>query len=328
MALPVTQPEALPLDARGRLMQRATLAAFLVGLALVAAKLAAFLATDSMAMLSSLIDSLLDVCASMVNFLAVRHSLQPADREHRFGHGKAESLAGLGQSVFIGGSAVFLFIEAGRRLFAPLPVTNSAIGVVVVVAALIATVVLVRFQSAVVRRTGSIAVTADALHYRTDLLLNGSVLLALVVGPWLGWNWFDPVLALAIGFFVLYGAWRIVLSSLDILMDRELSDDDRARIRALCQAQPEVLGVHDLRTRSAGQNIFVQLHLELDGGMRLRQANAIAHRVEDSILAVFPGAEVLIHQDPTGEEPTGGDPTGEAPRASARSKIAAGAKVG
>ena len=162
MALPVSDTGAMDFAARGRLMRRATAAAFLVGLALVAAKLAAFLLTGSMAMLSSLIDSLLDVCASLVNFLAVRHSLQPADREHRFGHGKAESLAGLGQSVVIGGSAVFLFIEAGRRLFAPQPVVNSGIGVAVVVVTLIVTIALVRFQSQVVRRTGSLAVSGSA----------------------------------------------------------------------------------------------------------------------------------------------------------------------
>jgi len=187
-----------------------------------------------------------------------------------------------------------------------------------IVASLIVAVALVRFQSSVVRQTGSIAVSADALHYRGDLLLNGGVLLALVVGPWLGWNWLDPALALVIGGFVLYGAWRIVVNSLDVLMDREVSDQDRARIRALCEAQPEVIGVHEMRTRSAGQNIFVQLHLELDGGMRLREANAIAHRVEHEIQAAFPGAEVLIHQDPTSEPP----------HVAARNKTTAEAKAG
>jgi ferrous-iron efflux pump FieF len=304
MALPVTAaPDAVPVAMRAHLMRRATLAALAVGVTLAAAKLVAFLLTGSVAMLSTLIDSLLDIAASAVNVLAVRHALQPADREHRFGHGKAESLAGLGQSVFIGGSAVFLFVEAGRRLFEPEPVVNSGIGVVVVVLTMVATVALVRFQASVIKRTGSLAVSADHLHYRGDLLLNGGVLLALVLGPWLGWTWVDPALALVIGGFVLYGAWRIVVDSLDILMDRELSDADRGRIRALCQAHPQVLGVHEMRTRSAGQNIFVQLHLELDGGMSLREANAIAHRVERDIQAAFPGAEVLIHQDPTTEPP-------------------------
>jgi ferrous-iron efflux pump FieF len=303
MALSVSDAAILPIAARARLMRLATLASVAAGLALLAAKLVAFLVTDSVAMLSSLIDSLLDVCAALVNYLAVRHALQPADREHRFGHGKAESLAGLGQSVFIGGAAVFLFIEAGQRLFDPQPVVHSGVGIAVALGATVVTFALVRFQRFVIRRTGSVAVSADALHYFGDLLLNGAVILALVVGPWFGWDWFDPVLALVIGAVVLYSAWRIVLRSLEILMDHELSDADRERIRALCEAQPQVIGVHDLRTRSAGQKIFVQLHLELDGGMTLRQANAIAHGAEEKIQAAFPGAEVLIHQDPTTEAP-------------------------
>src|SRR5260221_55735 len=261
MALPVIDLAVPALEARARLMRRATAASVAVALMLVVAKLAAFVLTGSMAMLSTLIDSLLDVCASLVNLWAVRQALQPADREHRFGHGKAEPLAGLGQAAFIGGSAAFLFIEAGPRLFDPQPVINSAIGVAVVMLAMVATLGLVRFQASVIRRTDSLAVSADALHYRGDLLLNGGVLVALVAGPWLGWHWLDPLLALMIGGFVLYSAWRIVLKSLDMLMDHELSDADRARIRALCQTQPEVLRVHDMRTRRAGHNIFIQLHL-------------------------------------------------------------------
>ncbi len=301
VSLDHTSPQAL--HSRARLMRWATGASVTAATVLMLAKLAAFLATDSMAVLSSLIDSALDVCASLLNLLAVRQALQPADREHRFGHGKAESLAGLGQSVFIGGSAVFLFIEAVPRLVDPQPVVNSGVGVAVSVVAMAVTLALVRFQSYVVRHTGSLAVSADSLHYVGDLLLNAAVIVALLVGPWLGWQWFDPALSLVIGGFVLYGAWRIVLKSLNVLMDHELSDADRARIRAICQAHPEVLGVHDMRTRSAGQNIFVQLHLELDGAMRLRDANAIAHTVEEQIQAEFPGAEVLIHQDPTTEAP-------------------------
>ncbi len=292
MALSVDAAAALPAADRARLMRRATGASLAVALVLVAAKLAAVVVTDSTAMLSTLIDSLLDVVASLVNLLAVRQALVPADREHRFGHGKAESLAGLGQALFIGGSAVFLFVEAGQRLIAPHPVTNSEIGIA-----------LVRYQAAVVRRTGSVAVSADRLHYTSDLMLNAGVILALVLGPWLGLPWIDPLLALAIGGYVLYGAWRIVLSSLDTLMDKEVSDADRARIRAICKAHPEVIDVHEMRTRTAGANVFVQLHLVLDGAMSLHHANLIAHAVEQSITAEFPGAEVIIHQDPSTETP-------------------------
>lgn len=303
MAVSVTAAASLPAEARARLMRRATGASLAVAGVLSIAKLGAVVVTDSTAMLSTLIDSLLDVMASLLNLLAVRQALVPADREHRFGHGKAESLAGLGQALFIGGSAVFLFIEAGQRLADPRPVANSAIGIVVVLLSMAATVALVRYQASVVRRTGSVAVSADKLHYVSDLMLNGGVILALVLAPALGLPWIDPLLALAIGGYVLYGAWRIVLLSLDSLMDRELSDGDRARIRALCEAHPKVIGVHQMRTRSAGPNVFIQLHLVLDGAMSLREANAIAHAVDDSIRAAFPGAEVLIHQDPSSEPP-------------------------
>jgi ferrous-iron efflux pump FieF len=294
---------ALPAETRARLMRRATAASLAVAVIFSVAKLGALAATDSTAMLSTLIDSLLDVVTSLLNLLAVRQALVPADREHRFGHGKAESLAGLGQALFIGGSAVFLFIQAGRRLIDPQPITNSEIGIVVVVASMIATIALVRYQASVVRRTASVAVSADRLHYASDLMLNAGVILALVLGPWLGWPWIDPLFALAIGGYVLYGAWRLVLSSLDTLMDKEVSDADRARIRAICKARPEVLDVHEMRTRSAGANLFVQLHLVLDGAMSLHQANLIAHAVEQDIQAEFPGAEVIIHQDPSTETP-------------------------
>jgi ferrous-iron efflux pump FieF len=303
MALSLDAAAALPAADRARLMRRATAASLTVAIVLVAAKLVAVVVTDSTAMLSTLIDSLLDVVASLVNLLAVRQALVPADREHRFGHGKAESLAGLGQALFIGGSAVFLFIEAGQHLVTPQPVTHSEVGIVVVVASMIATVALVRYQAAVVRRTGSVAVSADRLHYTSDLLLNAGVILALVLGPWLGWPWIDPLFALAIGGYVLYGAWRIVLSSLDTLMDKEVPDADRARIRAICKTHPEVIDVHEMRTRTAGANIFVQLHLVLDGAMSLHRANQIAHAVEQGIMAEFPGAEVIIHEDPSTETP-------------------------
>jgi ferrous-iron efflux pump FieF len=303
MAVSVDAAAVLPAETRARLMRRATGASLTVAAVFSVAKLGAVTVTDSTAMLSTLIDSLLDVVASLLTLLAVRQALVPADREHRFGHGKAESLAGLGQAVFIGGSAVFLFVQAGRRLVDPQPVSHSLVGIAVVVASMIATVLLVRYQASVVRRTGSVAVSADKLHYASDLMLNAGVILALVLGPWLGWPWIDPLLALAIGGFVLYGAWRIVLQSLDILMDRELADAERARIRAICEAHPDVLGVHEMRTRRAGADIFVQLHLVLDGALSLRRANSIAHAVEQSIQTEFPGAEVLIHEDPSSEAP-------------------------
>ncbi|MBL8836596.1 MAG: cation diffusion facilitator family transporter [Alphaproteobacteria bacterium] len=285
-----------------RLVRRATYAAVVAAASMIAAKAAAWALTESVSVLSSLVDSLLDVAASTVNLLAVRHALTPPDREHRFGHGKAEPLAGLAQAAFITGSAVLLVLEAINRLSFPQPVSNSAIGIAVIGFSMAVTLALVAFQRAVVKRTGSVAVSADSLHYASDLILNGSVIASLVLAGWFGWQAVDPIFALAIGVYILWSALRIARMSLDLLMDRELPDVDRARIKTIAMAHPEVRNVHDLRTRSTGPQIFVQMHLELDGAMPLMRAHAIADAVEASIRDAFPSAEVIIHQDPEGVE--------------------------
>jgi ferrous-iron efflux pump FieF len=283
-----------------RLRRWATNASVGVAVALMTVKAAAWVATGSVTMLSSLLDSGLDTLASILNLLAVRHAVTPADREHRFGHGKAEPLAGLGQAAFIAGSAALLLFEAAQRLVSPVAVAHAGAGIVVSVVAIVATVGLVRFQSYVVAETGSLAVGADALHYRSDLLLNGAVILSLVLAGQLGWRYADPLFGAAIALWILWSAWQIVRQSLTQLMDRELPDEDRARIRSLAEAHPEVKSVHDLRTRAAGPTSFIQLHLEMDGRMTLARAHEVSDAVEKDILAAFPQAEVMIHQDPEG----------------------------
>lgn len=285
---------------RGRMMRLATGAAVGVALALIAAKLAAWVATGSVALLSTLVDSAVDAVASVLNLIAVRQALQPADNEHRFGHGKAEPLAGLGQSAFIAGSALFVIGEAGKRLFVPEPVVRGEIGIVVMVASIVLTIFLLRFQRMVVRETGSLAVRADSTHYLGDVLMNGAVIAALLAQSVLGWSFVDPVFAILIAAVLLRSAWHISRESLDLLMDHELPEADRRRIVAICRAHPEVRNVHDLRTRSTGHDSFIQLHLELDPEIALSKAHVISDAVEDSIRAAFPDAEVMIHQDPAG----------------------------
>jgi ferrous-iron efflux pump FieF len=286
----------------GRLMRLATYASVAVAGVLIAAKLFAWLATDSVSMLSTLLDSVLDAAASMINLFAVRHALTPADREHRFGHGKAEPLAALGQSAFVAGSAVLLIVEVVRRLWRPQPIENGDLGILVMLGSIVLTVILVLFQRHVVRKTGSLAISADRLHYLGDVLVNGGVILALVLTQLLGWPLIDPVFGAVIAVYILYTAWSIARSSLDMLMDRELPNEDRQRIRATALAHPEVKALHELRTRASGPAIFIQFHLEMDGGMSLYEAHRIADQVEEEILAAYPGAEVIIHQDPSGVE--------------------------
>lgn len=285
---------------KAALMRRATYASVTVAAVLIAAKLAAWLATDSVALLASLIDSLLDALASVVNLLAVRHALTPADREHRFGHGKAEAIAGLGQAALIVGSALFLIVESIDRLMAPEPIAYTLLGIGVMSVSILLTGGLVLYQRHVIRRTASLAISADSLHYIGDLLTNLTVIAALLLASRPGLAWVDAAGALFVAVVILKAAFDIVRGALDHLMDRELADAERERIKAVVRAHPEAQAMHDLRTRQAGNQIFIQLHLELDPEMPLREAHRIAAEVEAELMALFPGAEVIIHQDPAG----------------------------
>jgi ferrous-iron efflux pump FieF len=293
----VTAP--LDIAQRRRLLHLATTASVVTAALLILAKLVAWLMTGAVSVLASLVDSLMDAMASLVNLFAVRYSLQPADAEHRYGHGKAEALAGLGQAAFIAGSALFLVLESIDRLLHPKPLTALAVGIAVILFAMLATVLLVAIQRHVIRRTGSTAIKADSLHYLTDLITNASILVALILGA-MGWPGLDPWFALGIAAYILYSAWHIGREAVQLLMDRELPPEVRQRIVELAYAPPQVRGVHDLRTRQSGHTYFIQLHLELDDHLPLREAHAIADGVEESVRRAFPGAEVLIHQDPVG----------------------------
>jgi len=284
-------------EEKARLMRLATYASTTVALSLIISKLLAWIMTESVSMLATLIDSCLDALASIINLIAVRHALTPADKKHRFGHGKAEALAGLGQATFIAGSAMFLILEAVSRIWHPQPVAAMPVGLAVMGLSIAVTVGLVLFQSHVIKQTGSTAIKADHLHYKTDLTVNASVIIALILASH-GWIIFDPLIAVAIAAYILYSAWEIARESLDLLMDHELPETDREKIEKIVYAHPKTRGMHDLRTRRSGMTEFIQLHLELEDNLTLMEAHGIADEVEASILAEFPGAEVIIHEDP------------------------------
>jgi ferrous-iron efflux pump FieF len=286
----------------GKLAKLAAYTAVGVALFLVAIKVVGYFVTGSVALLGSLLDSVLDVAASSLNLVAIRHAAIPADREHRFGHGKAEAVAGLAQSMLIGGSAAFLAFQAIARLIAPSPVTQSTVGVIILLVAIAATLALVIFQRRVIARTDSLAISADSLHYKGDVIMNGSVILALVLAELFSLPRIDAAIGLGVAAYIAKNAWDIVSRSFDQLMDREFEEPDRERIKEIVKAEPEVRAMHDLRTRRSGFNLFIQLHLELDPNMRLSSAHEIADRVEEKIKAEFPGAEVIIHEDPAGQE--------------------------
>jgi ferrous-iron efflux pump FieF len=285
---------------QARLMRLASFASVGAALLLIALKFGAFLQTGSVSLLSTLFDSALDAAASIVSLIAVRQALIPPDAEHRFGHGKAEPLAGLVQVAFILGTSVLLLTEVIDHFVTPQPIEAPEVGVAVMLVSLAITGLLVLFQRHVVRRTGSIAIKSDQAHYATDFVVNFSVIAALVLSVRLGWWWIDPAIALAIAIFIAGAALRIGKDALDMLMDREMDEADRTRIKEIVRAHPKVLNLHDLRTRAAGRDKFIQFHLELDGSLSLSNAHRISDAVEADVRAAFPGAEVIIHEDPAG----------------------------
>ncbi|WP_221068268.1 CDF family cation-efflux transporter FieF [Vibrio alfacsensis] len=280
-----------------RLVTTAAWTATIVATLLLIVKVITWWVTGSVSLLASLIDSMLDIAASVVNLIVVRYALQPADKEHTFGHGKAESLAALAQAMFISGSAVFLILNGIERFFRPHELNSPELGVYVSLFAIVVTLGLVMFQKHVVRKTGSQAIAADSLHYQTDLYMNGAIMVALGLS-YFGVTQADAVFAVGIGVFILYSAFKMVSEAIQTLLDRKLPDEELEQIRKECLKVDGVLGVHQLRTRMSGPTRFIQLHLELDDNLRLIDAHQIADKVEDNVLSLFPDADVLIHQDP------------------------------
>lgn len=280
-----------------RLMRLASAAALIVALSLALAKAVAWWMSGSVSLLAGLTDSLLDGAASLLNLLAVHYALRPADDDHRYGHGKAEALAGLGQSLFIGVSAILVGVQGVNRVLHPEPLGAQGLGITVMLISLGLTAALLVFQQHVVKVTGSTAIRADSLHYRSDLLLNSSILLALILAGF-GWHRLDAIFGIAIAFYILWSALTIARESVAVLMDAELSVEITERMHLLACEVPGVLGAHDLRTRISGTRWFVQLHLELPDEMPLSLVHSLCDQVEAAIHAEFPQAEVLVHPDP------------------------------
>lgn len=296
-------PEIAAGSARARLLRLATYASVGTASILVALKAWAWQITDSVSLLSSLADSGLDVLASLITFFAVRVALKPADQEHRFGHGKAEGLAALAQSVIITASAAYVLIETVNRILNPADVERAGLGITVMLASVALTLALVSVQGYVRRRTESTAIAADAMHYKTDLVINLGVAAAIAVSTLPGGRLADPLVAAAVIAYLLLGVWKIAKQALDILMDREIPDGDRERIARLAESHPRVRDIHDLKTRHGGSNYIVQFHVLLDASLSLTEAHEILDGVEGRIRAEFPDCELLLHPDPEGYHP-------------------------
>lgn len=261
------------------------------------AKIFAWFWTGSVGVLASLVDSMLDLFASGINLLAIRYAMLPPDREHRFGHGKAEALAGLGQAIFIASSSVFLLMFAIERIIHPELIESPEVGTSVIAFSIVMTLVLVSFQRYVVGQTGSVAIKADSIHYTSDLLTNLGVLLGLTL-YYRGWLYSDQIIGLVIAAYILYSALRIGYRSVQLLLDHALPEEMQARIVALALAEDGVIEVHELRTRESGRVRFIQLHLVMDGALSLSDAHEVGSRVEAKLHQEFENLDVLIHHDP------------------------------
>ena len=279
----------------------ASMAAVTTATLLITGKLIAWLMTDSSSLLASLTDSFMDVSASIINLLAIRYALAPADDEHRFGHGKAEALAALFQVALITASAIAILTGAIGRLSGGAVTTAAGEGIIVSLAAIGVTLLLTGYQRRVIARTGSLAIGADHLHYQSDLLLNGAVIVALALDQYAGLTGADPLFGIAIALWLAFGAWRSATAAIDQLMDKEWPEEKRQRVVAIANASPVLKGIHDLRTRHSGTHDFIQFHVWVAPEMTVAAAHDAVELVEAALTAEFPGAEVLIHVDPEGQ---------------------------
>ncbi|MGD9649269.1 MAG: cation diffusion facilitator family transporter [Dongiaceae bacterium] len=285
-----------------RLTRFTAVLAIAVATVLAVIKAVTWLLTGSLGMLATAVDSLLDVGMSGISLFAIRTAQRPPDREHRFGHGKAEPLAAMAQGAFIAGSSLLLLMEAGRRLQEPVILEQTSTGFAVMVLAIVMTLLLVAWQYWVVRRTQSLAIAADMTHYRVDILVNVFVMIGLVLVNATQKAWIDSAIAASLAVYLLRTSWQISKQALDMLLDRELPDDEREKIGTLIRAEPSVRDFHDLRTRAAGSARFIQFHLELDSDLTLAEAHEVTDRVEKAIEALYPETHVAIHQEPYGIE--------------------------
>jgi ferrous-iron efflux pump FieF len=283
-----------------QLVKSASTAAVFVAVVLLLAKLWAWMLSDSVGVLTTLFDSVLDASLSIVNAIAVRFALRPPDEDHRFGHGKMEGLAALTQAAFTAGSCLFLVIESSRRLLYPEPISGVSSSLIVMSFSTVLTLALVAYQRHVIRQTNSTLIRADAAHYQTDVFIHIGVMAGLFLGGTAQWWWADAAVAIVLSLLMLRSSYGVVIHALSMLLDRELSQHDRDRIINLVKAHPAVINLHDLRTHASGLKQFIYFDIEVCRDLSLVEAHDIYHEIEIELIEHFPNAEIMIHIDPEG----------------------------
>ena len=290
----------LSIKSHNTLKNLAVIFGVILSVTLILVKLFAFIKSGSLAVFSSLIDSVTDLFASTVSFLAVYFSSKPASINHRYGFGKTEALSALLQALFVGASGLFVIVDGIKRLINPVEINQIDIAIYIMVFSIISTLFLVLFQTYVAKKTNSLAIKADRAHYVVDFLTNSTVIISLICVHFFGFYLFDVIAGLFISVYLLYNAYSLAKESIDLITDRELSNDIRENIKHIVLETDGILGMHDFRSRSLGYIYFVELHLELDGNISLYSAHDLTNIVEKKITESYPNCQILIHQDPYG----------------------------
>ena len=283
---------------KNKLMKRASHASMATATVLIILKLITFLITGSMAILSSLFDSIQDAMTSTVNLIAIRHATEPADKEHSFGHGKAHALGGVSQAFIIAIASLFLLKESIHRLFAPQEITQIGLGIGITVFALVLTLVLIRFQKYVIRKTGSLSIKADMAHYTGDIMMNVGVVVSMVLSYYLEWTCVDALFGIGVAIYLLVVVYQITIESFKMLMDTEMPSSFRKKITDIVLDFPQVIELHDLKTRQSGDCIFIQFCIHMHKDLTLEAAHDIADQIELAITHKVPDAQVIIHFEP------------------------------
>ena len=280
------------------LMKRASYASLTVALTLILLKTVTFFITGSVAILSSLFDSFQDIITSAINVITIRQANEPADSKHRFGHGKAQAIGSLIQAFVITMAGLFLFYESVNRFCHPQELRQISVGLWITVIAIVLTVLLVRYQTFVIKKTKSLSIKADRAHYSGDIMMNVGVIISMVCSYYIGWTRLDSLFGIGVSFYLFVAVYQIAKDSFQMLMDTEMPEDFRKEIRNIAKSFPQISVIHDLRTRQSGTRAFVQFCVHLDSSLTLKQAHDITDKIEDRIKERFPDTDVIIHPEP------------------------------
>ncbi len=296
-----TKTHHLTKNTQHHLMRLASYCSVATALGLIVVKIISFFMTNSLALLSSLMDSGLDLGASVVSLIAIHQALMPADKEHRFGHGKAEALGSLAQGLIISLSGIFLLMETVNHILNPVPLQRLDIGMGVMILSIFVTVALVTFQRFVIKRTNSLAIDADSAHYTGDVMMNIGVIISMFFSYTMGWHWMDATFALIVAVYLFCCAFHIMCKAQSVLMDKELPLETRNQIKEIVLAHQDIKGIHDLRTRNAGMNCFVQFSISINGEHTLNKAHSLCNELEKELKNSLPNCEIFIHPEPNNE---------------------------